>query len=1103
MMRCRIFAVGCAAGAALFLSLPIMCAASPFAAHDSSRRQQAQASPVPPDLLAPPVDKPLHGGFTPALSPDGKTICFSYKGNLWTVPSSGGLATRLTVHDGFDARPRWSPDGMWIAFVSNRTGNQDIFIIPSEGGTPRQVTYYGRGSIVADWSPDGQKLLFFSSRDTDSFLYDPFITPNTLTNLYTVDLHTLAVKRLTTDTEPLTDGAFSPNGKLIAYRRSGQPTSRPWYRGSEAARVVVKDLTNNSAKTLLTTNTQQFFPLFSGDGKSLYVTTIYGNSNTPNLYRIPITGGEPKQITKYTTDAVRSPQIAHNGSLLTYLYNGDINTVKPDGSDAKRVNILIRTDDKVNNQKQQVLTNGAGTMLSPDGKQIALMLKGAIWVMPAAGGEAKRLTIQDGNYDDIAWSPDSTHIAVVSDRDGNTDVYSLEVSTKSLTRLTNDDAVESDTQYSPDGKYISYTKAGPQAGLYIAPALGGSPERRIAESQGNNSFDRGIINHAWSPDNRWLAFARSDKIGTVDIWVVPVAGGSPINITRYPGVNIEPKFTRDGRKLLFLSSRGGSSQLYQLPLEKPDEVAARKGPNGDRSRDVKIDFDDIHLRAELMGGFAGVIGFEPTLDAQRVVVRLQNGIFLVASLTGNQVQQVSAGPEGPGVTAIIFAPDGSRFYFTGADGAPHALPIGPFPPTASVAIAFSADYTEDRVVILQQAFHEFWRTYGAGFYDPGMHGVDWKALRTKYESLLPSITTPEEFSALLSNMVGEVNSSHSEVNGTSSVPPGPKQPTLAMTYDNDYAGPGLKVIAVMPGSPADTSGSKVLPGDYILSIDGADVKNDENYYKTIQNKENHVVELLVNSKPVRDGARTVKLKPISPDVYSELEYTARVKHTTELVSKLSGGKLAYIHIREMLPASLAKFERELWSDAYQKDALVLDIRGNGGGNTHDAILQALSHKVYGYTRQRDSVTETQPARSWDKPIVLLINEESFSDAEVFPQGFRALHLGKIVGTPTPGYVIGTREARLVDGTRYRIPSSAYYTLDGKNMENLGIQPDIYVENTPEDIVQHRDRQLETAVETLMKEYPEGTSTTLQMPTFQSANDNPNGGSSAVGPFKKR
>lgn len=1074
-------------------------------AGQTTSQSPAQPTPATPanDLLSPPVDQPIRGMTSPALSPDGKTLCFTYKGNLWTVPSSGGLASRLTVHEGFDNRPRWSPDGKWIAFDSNRTGNTDVFLIPAEGGSPRQVTTYGLYDVVCDWTPDGQKLLFYSIRDTDGFLYHAYTTPSPLTNLFTVDLHTLALKRLTEDEEPIVDGAFSSNGKLLAYRRSGQPTNRAWYRGSEAASVVVKDLATGNVKTLLKSNAQQFFPFFSSDNRSVYITTLYGNSNTPNLWRVPLAGGEPKQITKYATDAVRSPMIAHNGSLITYLYNGDIYTVKPDGSDAKKVSIILRTDEKVNNQQRQVLTSGAeSTQISPDGKQIALVLKSAIWLIPAGGGDAKRLTPQDGSYGDIAWSPDSTKLAVISDKGNQVDVYTLDVKTKALTRLTNDEAMENDTQWSPDGKYVSFNKAGPQAGLYIAPANGDAPARRVAEGNGNNLNGQGIAAHSWSPDSKWIAFARKDRISTIDVWVVPTVGGNPVNVTRYPGINTDPQFTRDGRRLLFASNRNNTAQMYQIPLETPDDRPVEAGAQKqvpDRSHDVKIDFEAIQNRARAIPGTTGVLEGVPTPDGQRLVLHLANGLFGVTTINGGPVQQVSAGPEGG--QFIMFSSESGRFYFTAANGTPHSLPLGPFPPTNSTAIAFSAEYLFDRQALYQEAFQEFYRTFGAGFYDPTMHGVNWKALRAKYETLLPGVGTPEEFAGLLLNMVGEVNSSHSEISPSgSSGGAGPDQPTLGIVYDYDYAGPGLRVSAIMPKSPADRPASRINVGEYVLSIDGTDVAMNESYYRTIQNKTGKPVELLVNSKPTKDGARTVKLAPISMGQFAELDYDARVKHTREMVDKLSGGRLAYIHIRAMDEPSLESFERELWSDAIQKDGLVLDIRGNPGGNTHDAILQTLSRKVYEYIQSRDGFRETQPTRVWNKPIVLLINENSFSDAEVFPTGFRALHLGKIVGVPTPGYVIGTYEATLVDGTHYRIPTTGFYTVDGKSLENLGIQPDIYVENTPEDSAKHRDRQLEAAVEILLKEAP--TPSPGDKINFTGANSNSNGGSSYAHPGSK-
>jgi tricorn protease len=1003
------------------------------------------------DLLTPPEEKPIRGVTRPSLSPDGKTLCFTYLGDLWTVPTSGGTATRLTVHEALDTGSRWSPDGRWIAFTSLRTGNSDVFIVPAEGGSARQVTFWGGADGVSDWSPDGSKLLFLSARDTENFA------------LYSIDLHTRAIKRMTSDVEALSYGNWSQDGKTLAYTRGGQPWSRPWYRGSGAASIVLQDIASGNVRTLLKTNAQQFWPFLTPDGKYVYMSTLYGNSNTPNLWRVPVAGGEPKAITHYTTDAVRYPYMARNGALLTYTYQGDVYTVKPDGSDAKRVTIIARSDDKVNNQEREVLSSGLESLeLSPDGKQLALVLHGNIWVVPVAGGEAKRLTDDTANNNDIAWSPDGSKLVMISDRGNQVDLYTLDVKTKALTRLTNDSEVESDTHFSPDGKWISFVKSGPQSGLYIAPSAGGSPPRRLAEGNGNNEYSIGIPSHAWSPDSRWVAFSRTDRFMNRDIWVVPTVGGTAVNVTRYPATNRDPAFTRDGRRLLFLSTRNGTQQLFQLPLETPDdspsdENAPRRRP--DRSQDVKIDFEDIHLRARPI--IAGVDDFTPTPDSQRVVIHGFSG-FAIVPMSGGGVQVIAPGEAGG---HIEFTPDGSRFYYYGANGSARSLGMGGGPPAT---VSFTAEMIFDRRLQYHQAFNEFYRRYGSGFYDSKMHGADWKALHDKYEPLLQGVGTAEEFAFLLSMMVGEVNASHSEIN-----PPikggGPQPSTLGVYYDNDYAGPGLKVSSVLPKGPADRAATRLNAGDYILSVDGTDVSLNEDYYRLLQDRAGKTVELVVNTKPSKDGARTVRIKPIPPSTWSALAEDARVRHDREMVDKLSGGRLAYIYIKVMDEASLQKFQRELWSEAVDKQGLVLDIRGNIGGNTHDAILETLSRHIYAYLQPRDALRQSQPQQAWTKPIVLLIDQTSYSDAEVFPAGFRALQLGKIVGVPTPGYVIGVHDEKLIDGTSFRVPAVGFYTAEGKNMENLGIVPDITVENTPEDIRAHHDRQLEVAVETLLKE----------------------------------
>jgi tricorn protease len=1037
------------------------------------------------NLLELPAEKPIKGASWASISPDGKTVAFTYIGDIWTVPAEGGTASRLTVHEGVDALSRWSPDGKWIAYSSLRNGNYDVFIIPAQGGPARQVTLSSANDWICDWSPDGQKLLFYSLRDTKAFA------------LFTIDLKTKAVKRVTEDTEALRYGAWSPDGKKIAYTRTGQPWWRPWYRGSVAAHTVVKDLETGKVKTISKSSVQEFWPLFTPDSKSVYVTLLGNGGNTPNIWRMPVDGGRAVQVTKQATDAVRWPSASRNTPMLAYTLGGDVYTTNAATGATNKLRIIARSEDKVNNQERQTLTQGAiESEPSPDGKQIAFVLRGEIWQIPVAGGDAKRLTDDPANDNDINWSPDGKKLVFVSDRGNQPDLYQMDVATKAVTRLTNDTASDSAPQYSPDGKWISFAKAGSQPGLYVIPSSGGEA-KKVAAGNGSNNFGIGVVSHAWSPDSRWLAFSRMDRYQNTDLWVVPAVGGDPVNVTRYPETNANPQFSKDGRSLFFVSNRGaGGGGLFRLPLEQEDDQADDKDESGkpkpkpDRSKDVKIDFDDIHLRSKLVAGGVGDYGITP--DSQRIIARIGNGFYSVPA-SGGQPSPIAPQEFGGN---IRIAADGSKFFYMGAGGTIRSLGMMPSAPTT---IAFSAVYNFDRRVVTTQAFNEFFRRFGTAFYDAKLHGVNWTKARAKYSEYLEGVGTPEEFANVLSMMVGEVNASHSEISPASRGG-GPNTATLGIIFDNEYTGPGLKVAEVMPKGPADKPSTRIMKGEYILAIDGTDIKGlTEDYYTLLYDKSGKATEILVNSKPTKEGARTVKMKPIGTGEFANLEYERMVRQNRALVEKLSDGKLGYLHIRNMDQPSLARFEREMYSDILNKQGLVLDIRGNGGGNTHDAILNVLSRKVYGFTQPRDAQRMSQPERAFTKPVVLLINQNSFSDAEIFPAGFRALGIGKIVGVPTPGYVIGTYGGALVDGTQFRLPSWGWYTAEGVNMENLGIPPDYYVELTAEDVAANRDPQIEKAVQLALSEKYIGiaapSDSNVGVPA--SANANANGGSSDV------
>ncbi|MGC8668456.1 MAG: S41 family peptidase [Chthonomonadales bacterium] len=1016
-------------------------------------------------LLPISAPEPIRGMTFPSLSPDGKTLCFTYLGDLWTVATAGGTATRLTVNEAQSAYSRWSPDGRWIAFASNRYNsstpsggyalNYDIFVIPATGGEPRRITYYTDNDFPSDWSPDGSRILFQSRRNAVSW------------QAYTIDVSTGVVHTLTADPQEVRFAVFSPNGKTIAYDRSGDTAMwwRPRYHGSANMDIYTKDLDTGRISRITDYDGMDLWPMYSPDGRFLYYVTDRLTPGTPNLVMTPASGGRLALVTHFTEGEVRFPNIARTTGEIVFEHDGDLYLVKPAVGAPRKIAIYAFSDEKRNNLVPVEITGGATEVeIAPDGKTLALVARGEIWTIPAAeGGEAKRLTDNPAKDYDIVWSPDSTRIAFASDRRGNFNIYVLDVATGQVHPLSTDPNDENAPRWSPDGRWVSFLRSGPQGGLYIAPADGSAPPRRLAPSYGNNLNLDGISSYSWSPDSHWLAFSRRDVLQTVDLWLVSLDGGDPVNITLYPGTNIEPEWASNGRFIVFLSDRDrprAGMDLYTLSLQ----ASPSDPPNTERNT-IRIDLAGISERVRrITTQGAGPFAISP--DSLAVLFASSSAgqtDYYATGLLGGPVQRLTTSGDVSDQPKI--ARDGTRFYYLTTAGTVKMVPRSGGSPTA---VAFSAHMTVDHQAEIHEAFNEFWRRIKVGFYDPTMHGVDWEAVRRRYEPLLQAVGTKEDFWYLLSEMVGELNASHTEVNPAPGAP-GPAVAELGMTFDENYPGPGLRLMASIPKGPNDDPRVAIKPGEYILKIDGHDVHWTEAYYNLLLGKAGKPVELVVNSKPSLEGARTVTVKPITRSQWFDLEYERQVHEAEASVQKLSGGKLAYIRIKAMDVPSLRRFERDLWGAAFTREGLVLDIRGNGGGNTHDTILSELARPIYGYTQARDGLRATQPFRRWSKPIVLLINQDSASDAEIFTSGFRALKLGKIVGTPTPGYVIGTYDSTLQDGTAYRIPTQGFFDGEGRDMENRGVRPDVLVEITPQDSADHRDPQLEEAVRILLEE----------------------------------
>lgn len=1084
-----------------------------------------QTSPTKTSLPTSSGPTPIRGAHFPALSPDGKQLCFEYLGDLWTVGTTGGVAKRLTLHQAYDGYPHWSPDGQWIAFSSNREGNFDVYLVPARGGEARQMTFHTADDLVQDWSPDGARLLFTSARESR------------YSDLYTLDIKDSRVRRLTNDKTMSRYGVFSPDGKTIAYARGRQEWWRPKYKGS--ANTDLYELPLNGSKETRLTNYDgpDVFPLYAasntsgtGSAASSYVYFVSDRSGAPNLWVLPPARSvseklaEPLQVTHHTakeTGGVHFPTISHDGSRIAYECDFQLWTLpanmRPGGASSNPTSIPIYApSDTLTNLKQRVTLNAgaAGLSLAPDGKTVAFAARGEIWTLPSTGGEATRLTKTGWAEYNPIWSSDGTKLAYTTDRNGNLDVYLIDVKTKKETQVTADTADDTNPQFSGNGGFLSFTRTGgSEPGLYVIPLPKDSDPKpadatRIIAGTGVGSYD-------WAPDERWLVCSKRDITGTTDLWIVPRVGGTAINVTRYPGSNSNPQWSRDGRQIVFTSTRNsvpGAPQvnIYSLRLipapPQEDEVtpgrrgagasedqepgaqgrrrpmpqgggapaAPAAGPGGSglpmigisqRAAQVAIEFEDIQNRARQVTSTRDPIGSVSLAPDSRTVLFSQTiggqSDWWVADIVSGQSQRITNGAEVGG--SVEFASDATRMFFLSGTGAIRQLSRGV---PAPQPVAFTAALDVDRRVEVTEAFNEAWRNLRTQFYDPKFHGVDWVAVRAKYEPLLAETAAKEDFAFLLQSMIGELNASHTGATAPAD-PNSSATANLGLTFDQDFSGPGLRVKDVLPHGPADQVGRHVEVGEYVIAIDGEDVSLTEPMYRTLLDKTNKTVELLVNNKPTKEGARTVRLRAVTRAAIDDLEYERWVEARRRKVDAMSGGRLAYAHIKAMDQPSLLRFQREIFGDAQSKQGLVLDVRFNGGGRIHDDLLGILTRRAHVYETPRDAERSTQPFQLWDRPTVLLINEYSASDAEIFPNGFRFYGLGKIVGVPTYGGVIGTVDITLVDGTRFRIPRTGWTTVDGRNLENWGVPPDIRVEMAPEDYAQDNDKQLEAAVKAVL------------------------------------
>jgi tricorn protease len=1030
---------------------------------------------------AAPAQEPIRFARLPDISPDGKLVAFSYLGDIWVVETIGGVARPVTMHEAHDTAPAFSPDGKWIAFSSNRHGSYDVFAVPTVGGHPRRLTFDSASDMVCGWSPDGKEVLFASTRSPEF--------PSNF-ELYTVpfdDGRGGRVRRVTVDQGK--EGVFSPQGDRVAYVRGQGLWYRKGYHGSSSDDIWVSKADGSDNHQVTTFDGQDTSPMWAPDGQALYyVSELFG---TPaNIVRQDLTGKQPpRQLTFHKDDGVRRARISANGEWIVYECGADLYVVSPhEGQTPRKLAIEVHADDKVNPESLKTFTDGATEFtLSRDEKHVAFVVHGEVFMMPLSGGgsgsssggagKAVRLTDNPAYDHGLAWAPDSSKIVFISDRGGQEDLYALESAESDhakiidahkfkVTQLTDTGDPESGVSFAPDGKRVAFLRAGK---LWTMNPDGTDAKAVVDEVH--------VIDYEWSPDSKWLCYARRDVSFASELYIIPSGGATADqparNVTRYATFNAGITWSNNGKAIAFLSDRHQSQGMYVLPLTTSGS---------------DIDWDDIHLRAKPVAPLPASEGaISP--DGGKVAFAssgMGGSDLWVASTSGSQITRVTHGDQEPSqiqwsrrFPGVVYFKDGKgglrMANIGGLDLA--GLLSGKSGPSGDqvVPVPFKVKMTIRRDEEFGEMFEQSWRALNEGFYDRKFHGVNWADVRAKYRPLVKHCALKEDLYALISLMMGELNASHLGISGPG---PSPEESTadLGLLFDEGYGGPGLKVAEVLRHGPADKHGPTLKAGAVVVALDGTELDEHANLSKLLNGRAGETLTLDVvpaGADPKDPKARKrVDVEAADRKHVHQLMYDRWVEHNARRVAELSKGKLGYIHIQGMDAEGLDRFVRALYSDNFDKEAIVLDVRYNGGGFTHDQVLNYLGAKEHTLFRQRDGgegLVLRSPDRKWTRPLVLLINNRSYSDAEIFPSAFRTLGLGKLVGVPTGGHVIGTSSVELIDGSSFRIPRIGVYAPGNVDMETKGVAPDVLVEQNPDDVARGQDPQLDKAVEVLTQD----------------------------------
>jgi len=1025
--------------------------------------------------------------------------------DIWTAPTSGGIATRLTINDGEELFPKFSPDGSMIAFTGYYDGNADVYVMNVHGGEITRVTYHPEYDEVVGWHPTKNKIIFRSYRKSYSYFSKLFLISPDGTGLEELILNEAS------------QGSFSPNGKKIAYNKvSREKNTWKRYKGGTAQDVYIYDFETNEDKNITQFEGTDRIPMWIG-------AKIYFSSDrdgTLNIYAYDTASANIEQITHHHEYDVRRPSMG--GDKIVYELGGSLWLLDVGTRTTSQIPIEIKTDaPETRPYLKKVNEDITGIDCSPGGERALIVARGEIFSVPKEHGPTRNLTETSGAREkDAAWSPDGKKIAYLSDEPGEYEIYVMDTqSGKKAVKLTqHKNGYRHTLRWSPDSKKIAFADQTLRCYILDVASKQINEVDKSEYENGDVSLDKKLISdYAWSPDSRYLAYSKMNADLVYQVYIYSLEAGKKQCVSNGLFYDFNPVFSTDGKHLFFISNRRFDptfgdfewemvykkvAGIYCLTLKKDgepllpfqnDEVAVESGAGKSKEENSKenavtIDFDGITERIEALplprGNYRNLAVNESDLfylnkdegDFNRYEFREVGAMNLHAfSFKDREEKKVI-----DNIDEYRLSADGKNIVYKKGNS------VGIIDAGAKDSKGDALDLSDlkmwlNPVAEWKQIFNEAWRMERDCFYEPNMRGLDWNAMKEKYGKLIDRASCRQDVRYIIGELIGELSTSHTYVYGGDRKRKAERVNVgmLGADYKIDQASNRYRISKIyeVPDwteevfPPLVQPGIDVKKGDYILQVNGKDITADKSIYSYFQDLANEQVELTINSSPSLATARKITVKPLRSE--RTLRYQYWVEHNRQVVDSVSNGQIGYIHFPDTYTSSAQEFPKYYYSQLSKK-GLIVDARFNGGGLDPDIFLHRLAYRPLAYWTRRYSHDQTVPAVVTNAHMVCLTNKQAGSGGDMFPMEFRERGLGPIIGTRTWGGLIGySTDAKLIDGGIITMPDYRIYDTHGNwVVENEGVVPDIIVELKPMEVAEGYDAQLMKGVEVLQKKIAE-------------------------------